>query len=132
MSKTKRPFASARQLSKLITQYFEPTEDENDEPPTLAGLAYFLGFTSRQEYESFEAKGKYSALLKRARLRIEAAYEKKLHFHSSSGAVFALRTMARNDLADYKSQDKEADGVLQFEIIQSDLKPASSEKEVVL
>src|ERR1700739_4149789 len=124
MSKTKRSFASTRQLSELLTQYFEPKENENNDPPTLAGLAYFLGFTSRQEYESFEAKRKYSALLKRARLLIESIYEKKLH-HSSSGAVFVLKTMGRNEHTDNKLQDKEANGVFEVEIIKSDLKPAS-------
>ena len=131
MIKTKRAFASTRELSELITQYFEPKEDENNEPPTQAGLAYFLGFTSRQQYELLEAKGRYSTLLKRARLRIESIYEKKLH-HSSSGAVFALKTMGRNERADTNLRGKEANGVFEVEIIKSDLKPASSENEVVL
>jgi len=128
---TKRAFASTPQLKELITQYFEPKEGENNEPPTLAGLAYFLGFTSRQQYELLEAKGRYSTLLKRARLRIESVYEKKLH-HSSGGAVYALKTMGRNEHADHNLQDREPDSVFDFEIVKSDLKPASSEKEVVL
>lgn len=132
MARTKRAFASPRRLNELIAQYFESKENEKAEPPTLTGLALFLGFDSRNDFESCEAKGVYSASLKRARLRIEAAYEKKLHFHSSSGAVFALKNLGWNDRGDNKPQEKETDNVLQVEIVQSGLKPASSEKEVLL
>jgi hypothetical protein len=75
-----------------------PTEtvkvyDREPEPPTIAGLTFFLGFNSRREYDDYEENGLYAKILKRARLRIEAEYEKKLHYQSSAGAMFALKTM---------------------------------------
>ena len=130
MTKTKRAFASVKQLEELITHYFEPPEQEKAESPTLAGLAFILGFNSRQEFEACEAKGRYSTTLQRARLRIEAIYEQRLH--SSGGAVFALKNMGWNERTENKTTDKETDHLLQVEIVPSALKPSSSESEVIL
>lgn len=153
----KRLFASPKALDALIAQYFEYIEGEyqlvqqeakstggkikkteekvwlrEPEPPTLTGLALYLGFNSKQEFEACETKARYGAPLKRARLRIESIYEKKLHFHSSSGAVFALKSMGWNERTDDKVTGDETDNTLKVEIIQSGIKPASSEKEVVM
>jgi hypothetical protein len=131
MTTTKRAFASVKQLEKLITHYFEPPESGKADSPSLAELAFILGFNSRQEFEACEAKGRYSATLKRARLRIEATFEKKLH-DSSGGAVFALKNMGWDERPDNKATDKETDRLLQVEIVPSALKPSSSESEVIL
>ncbi len=50
--------------------------DRGPEPPTFTGLTFYLGFNSRDEF---------AAILKRGRLQIEIAYEKKLHLQSPSG-----------------------------------------------
>lgn len=134
MSKTKRAFASVKQLEQLIAHYFDPPVSENisgNDPPTLAGLAFFLGFNSRGEFEECESSGRYSTILKRAALRIEAAYEKKLH-DSSGGALFALKNMGWNERNENKNADKETDHVFQVEVVPTDLKPVSSEREVIL
>lgn len=149
-------FASANELDDLITQYFnwtageyhmeqskektqkakaEATEqkvyDREPEPATITGLALYLGFSSRKAFESYEAKGKFADHLKRARLRIMADYEKKLHVTSSAGAIFALKSMGWNEHSDNKPSD-EAATVLKVEIIQSGPQLASSEQEVTL
>ncbi len=67
-------------------------------PATIAGLALFLGFNSRQEFDDYEAKGKFADILKRARLRIEAIYEKKLYQQSSPGTIFALKNLGRHEV----------------------------------
>jgi len=67
------------------------------EPPTISGLILFLGMESREVFDKQERRGKYAAALKRARLRIEAEYEKKLHQHTHGGAVFALKNLGWND-----------------------------------
>jgi hypothetical protein len=130
MTATKRAFASVKQLEVLITHYFEPPDPEKAEQPTLTGLAFILGFNSRQEFEAFEARGRYSATLKRARLRIEAIYEQRLH--SSAGAVFALKNMGWNERQDNKTTKNETDHLLQVEMVPSALRPVSSESEVIL
>jgi hypothetical protein len=153
MSKSKYKFTLAPELEGLIAGYFKYIEgeyheeekpgktarskpikqkvyDREPEPPTFAGLALFLGFSTRQQLETYEAKGRHSALLKTARLRIEAAYEKKLHSQSaSSGAIFALKSMGWNERTD---TDEPGNITLKIEIIQTGPQLASAENEVIL
>ncbi len=149
-------FASADELDKLITQYFNWTAgeyhleqpkakqskaktdtaeqkvwDREPEPATITGLALYLGFSSRQAFEDYEAKGKFANHLKRARLRIMADYEKKLHVTSSAGAIFALKSMGWNERADNKPSEGTIT-LLKVEVIQSGPQLASSEQEVAL
>ena len=140
----KRPFTSARELDVIITNYFSSAEDkptvENEEsngktirippgPPTLAGLAFQLGFKSLQDFEAREAKGKFATRLQRARLYIEAIYESRLH--SSAGAIYALKTMGHGEKIIEKTQEVQ-DNTLTVEIIGSGPQLAGSEKEVSL
>jgi len=110
MSKIKKAFTSAKQLDVMINQYFTGSQSETKKtdtaeaktesfqagPPTLAGLALHLGFNTRKDFETLETKGIYAARLQRARLQIEALFERNLH-RSSSGSVFALKTMKRSE-----------------------------------
>lgn len=59
--------------------------DRGPEPPTFTGLTFYLGFNSRDEFSDYEANDEFAAILKRGRLQIEIAYEKKLHLQSPSG-----------------------------------------------
>ena len=100
MSKIKKAFTSAKQLDVMINQYFTGSQSETKKipdtaeaktesfqagPPTLAGLALHLGFNTRKDFETLETKGIYAARLQRARLQIEALFERNLH-RSSSGS----------------------------------------------
>jgi DNA-packaging protein gp3 len=153
----KRLFASAKALDALIAQYFELTDSEDQpencakktsarktkstdekvrlhEPgfPTFNGLAHYLGFASLGEFEEYEARSRFGTPLKRARLRIAAIYEKKLHTHSYGGAAYALKISGWNDRSEDKVSTAENDNTMKVEIVQSGIKPASSEKEVVM
>jgi hypothetical protein len=103
--------------------------DRQPEPPTLTGLALYIGFNSRQEFEDHEKIPKYAVHLRRARLKIEAEYEKKLHLTSAAGAIFALKSLGWND-------DKENGistlPVLEIKILESGPLLAGTEKEVIL
>ena len=85
-------FSSADELDKLVDTFFKQLEGKkrslqkatdnkagDAKPATLTGLALHLGFHSREQFERYESKGRFAANLKKARLRIEAIYEKKLH-----------------------------------------------------
>lgn len=102
------------------------------EPPTITGLALFVGFNSMQIFEDYEKKGKFGAALKRGRLRIEAVYEKKLHQQSPTGAIFALRNMGWQDKGDSRATTGLAMKTLKIQIIETGPTPAASEKEVIL
>src|SRR5258708_7564435 len=143
-------FTKAKQLEDLIELYFKDTEaedfpKENDsdskpatdakkqkkekapEPFTIAGLSLHLGFNSKQAFDEYEITGKFADRIKRARLRIEALYEKKLHTQYTSGAIFALKSLGWNERPDNKSADEAANTVLKVEIIQTGPQLASSE-----
>ncbi|HTD40691.1 MAG TPA: terminase small subunit [Mucilaginibacter sp.] len=139
-------FKSAKKLDEQIGQYFkditDPPDDKNqvkaNKPKTetdfstIAGLALHLGFSSRQEMEEYELNGKYAERIRRARLRIMADYEKKLHVTSSTGAIFALKSMGWNDRPEPKPIDDATNTKLKVEIVQTGPPLAASENEVIL
>jgi hypothetical protein len=63
------------------------------EVPTISGLAYFLGFESRQSFYDYEKKEGFTYTIKRARLIIEQEYEEQLQHGNTVGAIFALKNM---------------------------------------
>jgi hypothetical protein len=64
---------------------------------TICGLAYFLGFESRQSLTDYEEKSEFSYIIKRARLRIEMNYEENLTEKNATGSIFALKNMDWKD-----------------------------------
>jgi hypothetical protein len=67
--------------------------DREPEPATLSGLALALGFISIAELEAYERDGKFAHIIKKARLKVEAEYEKRLHYQSATGAIFFLKNL---------------------------------------
>lgn len=142
---------SAAILANRIDQYFKHIEgtfhteqkttkgkdlttqkvwDREPEAATVAGMALFLGFSSKQEFEAYEVSGKHAHVLKRGRLRLEAAYESRLH-QTPTGVIFALKTLGWNDKPEIQKPSK-TDHTLQVEIRNTGLLPAGNEKEVML
>lgn len=64
---------------------------------TIAGLAYHLGFESRQSFYDYEDRPGFSYIIKKARLRIEMMYEEGLQASSPTGSIFALKNMGWKD-----------------------------------
>jgi len=142
----KYPFSSIAELEILLAAYFE-TVNANEkegsadksskkkiepEPPTMSGLAYHLGFKSVSDFEAVEAKGKYSGLLQRARLRVEAEYEKKLHYQSATGAIYALKSLGWCERLSGNQPENKKPDAMTVEIIHSGAPVAQNEKDVVL
>ena len=139
-------FKSAKILDELISQYFDSTTAlTNTETRvkgkktkaetdflTFSGLALHLGFSSTQEMEDYEIKGKYAQKIKRARLRVMADYEKKLHVTSSTGAIFALKSNGFGDRPEPKPTDDTETANVKLEIIQTGPPLANAENEVTL
>jgi len=121
---------------KPHTDNLQPTthnsQPNKPDPPTLSGLALYLGFDSIAEFDIYEANGPYKTHLKRARLLITAAYEKKLHNSYTSGPIFALKALGWNaDKPDDKKTSK-ATATLKVHIVASDHQPVSAENDVLL
>ncbi|GGH03597.1 terminase small subunit [Mucilaginibacter phyllosphaerae] len=121
----KVPARNAKDKTDLIDQ---KVWDREPEPATLSGLALALGFTSISELEAYERDGKFAKLAKKARLKVEAEYEKKLHYQSSTGAIFFLKNLGWNEKAD--DFLKELPKTVTIEIIDSGPGLASNEKDV--
>jgi hypothetical protein len=153
--KPKYPKFTADGLTILIDQYFiyikgkyrmvkTPPKKEGEKPTrtktwdrepefaTISGLALFLGFSSRQVFDDCMHKGKYAEILKRGCLRIEAFYESRLHQHSTSGAIFALKSMGWNEKHETKTTEETNLKTLSIKIIETGPKPVHTEKEVTL
>lgn len=153
--KGKRSFKNKQELCALVENYFKYIEGEYQvekkpakragdapeehripvreaEPATLLALVFHLGFNSRDDFEALESKGRYSAILKRARLRVEAAYEKRLLQASPTGAMFALKNMGWNEKTDTVNTPTNIATKLTIKLIETGLRPASSEKDVLL
>lgn len=67
------------------------------EVPTITGLAYYLGFESRQSFYDYEKREEFSYTIKKVRLFIEQHYEEMLQTGNTIGAIFALKNFGWQD-----------------------------------
>lgn len=94
-------FNSAKELEEAITAYFNHCKTE-PEIITITGMAYFLGFESRQSFYDYAEKGEFSYLLKRVRLKVESEYEKRVNGTTPTGPIFVLKNMGWKDTQEIK------------------------------
>jgi len=86
-------YETVEELDSAIQSYF----DEFGEDITIPGLAYHLGFESRQSIYDYKEKEEFSYSIKRATLKIEAVYAKSLKGQNVTGIIFALKNMGWKD-----------------------------------
>lgn len=105
MSENKRgrplKFKTAKALQEAIDKYFEDCEGTG-EPLTVTGLALALDTTRETLMDYQEKDGGYSDAVKRAKLRIENAYEKRLIGRGNGGDIFALKQFGWTDRQETK------------------------------
>jgi len=89
-------FETAEQLDKEIQNYFSEC-DMAKKNATITGLAYYIGFESRQSFYDYEKHEEFSYVIKRARLYVESNYEELLTSGKPVGAIFALKNMGWKD-----------------------------------
>lgn len=105
-----RKYKTVVELEAAIDAYFEECAGEpllDDEgnpilykglpvitggrPPTVTGLAYALGFKSRQALLNYQGKEKFNDTITRAKLKIESYAEERLFDRDgANGAKFSL------------------------------------------
>jgi hypothetical protein len=136
-----RPYLTAGDCTTLIDAYFVQIKGKyynlkgkrvytrRAEPPTFTGLAGALGFNSMQEFEAYMVNGKHAGLVKRAKLRVETEYEKRLHQPSATAAIFALKMMGWKDRAAEIAEELPRNP--KIEIVGAGPIPADNEKDVV-
>jgi len=96
------PMFTSDQLDKKVKAYFKEIK-EKKQPPTVSGLAYYLGFVSRQsiyDYANREKEATSSYVIKRAVLFIEVHYETMLNKPSGNiaGIIFWLKNHGWRDV----------------------------------
>ncbi len=79
----------------LTTKMGKPMIEYN--PPTMAGLALYLGFADRQSLYDYKKKEKFSYVIRRAIARMEEYAEKQLTIGQTSGAIFWLKNHGWNE-----------------------------------
>ena len=102
---TGRPlkFATPEEMQKQIDAYFKDCQ-ENDIPLTITGLALALD-TDRQTLINYEKRDAYFDTVKRAKMKIENAYELRLIKSGRAGDIFALKNFGWTDKQDLALSD---------------------------
>ena len=90
---TGRPlkYETAEELRLAVDEYFKDVKDNPSMKPTITGLAYHLGFESRQSMYDYKEREEFSYTIKRAVLYIESIHEANLFNSSSTGSIFWLK-----------------------------------------
>jgi hypothetical protein len=98
-------FKTAKELEDKICEYFlnPPASEFTDVVtaqgihklfrPTITGLVLYLGFCDRSSFYDTEKRDGFSYTIKRARTRIENAYEKR----GDTFSIFALKNFGWTD-----------------------------------
>lgn len=85
-------YSEPEAMQEKIDQYFAETKNI-----TITGLAFYLGFESRQSFYDYEKKESFTYTIKKARCRVEQYYEENLLSKYATGAIFALKNMDWKD-----------------------------------
>ena len=86
-----------QELEAAIDEYFERRQ-EVSVPPTVAGLALWLGFEDRQSIYDYKERPAFSCTIKKAITRIEEYAEMQLLTGEGQIAGFDLRRLRRRDI----------------------------------
>lgn len=85
-------FETAKDMQDAVDAYLK---DNNI--PTISGLAYYLGFESRQSFYDYEQREEFSYTIKRCRLFMESHYESRLQGNNPAGSIFWLKNAGWTD-----------------------------------
>lgn len=101
-----RIIENSQVFDRLAKKYFDSCQKEKRRP-TLTGLVLALGLSSRQSLDDYQGREEFLDSVKRAKLRIEEAYEDRLDGNSPAGAIFALKNFGWSDRSqlDHSSSD---------------------------
>jgi hypothetical protein len=84
-------FKTPEDMQQAIDQYFAQCNDDN--PPLISGLAYHLDMAT-ESLRRYGENDEFSAIVKKAKQRVEIAVEKNLHSSACTGSIFWLKNNA--------------------------------------
>lgn len=108
-------------MQKEIDSYFAETTGKK----TLSGLAYHLGFESRQSMYAYEDKPEFCYIIKRAKIQIEMMYEELVQGTTPTGSIFVLKNMGWKDRTEVAPVDPDGNAlqpVININVIQPEKK----------
>ena len=108
-------FKTSEELQEKVDSYFLSLEYidgdglKQSRTPTIAGLAYHLGFLDRQSVYDYQEKEEFTCIIARARLYIECYWEENLDGKNANGSMFWLKN-ARSTWRDKHEVDHTTNG----------------------
>ena len=99
-----RKIKSVKHFEELSEAYIERCKT-NNEPVLLTGLILALGLSSRESLDEYGRREEFSDPVKKAKLRVQAEYEKQLYGRNPAGAIFALKNFGWSDRPDTEKLD---------------------------
>jgi hypothetical protein len=90
--------STPEEFDQIVDDYVKSRTKED--PITITGVALALGFSSVVTLYEYQKRPEFKRSVKRARTLVENAYEKRLHAHNPTGAIFALKNMGWSDRQD--------------------------------
>ena len=94
-------YKSVEAFQKKIDEYFVSIRDKDGEyikPPTVSGIALFLGFCDRRSMYHYRDKDEFYSPVKRAIGMVEAYHEEKIGYgRGAAGNIFALKNFGWTD-----------------------------------
>ena len=107
------------ELQEACDEYFRICKEEKI-PTTITGLALALGFSTRKSLLDYAEKVEFVNIIKKAKLKVECEYEKRLSGNLPTGAIFALKNMDWNDRTELTgAEGKDLNPLIKIEIINS-------------
>ncbi len=100
-------------------------------PPTLSGLALYLGFADRKSLYDYKKKEKFSYVIRRAIARIEEYAEQQLTIGQASGAIFWLKShgwQEQLDTEDKKEEERDNPSLLDLGITKEEIITLAKQK----
>lgn len=107
-------FVSLEEVQEKIDDYFKD-RDEKGKPYTITGLALHLD-TTRDILIDYQNRDEYSNAIKKAKQRVELAYEERLINKGRSGDIFALKNFGWKDRQEQELSNP--DGTLRPTVIE--------------
>lgn len=105
-------FKTIKKLQDAIDEYFYKC-DEDNEPVTITGLALALD-TTRETLCDYEDKDLFSDAIKKAKLKVQNAYEKRLIKRGNAGDIFALKNFGWVDKTEVDNTVKIKAALVEF------------------
>jgi hypothetical protein len=97
-------YETVEEMQAEIDKFINETPQEQ---LTITGLALSLGFSTRKSLVDYEGKEEFVNAIKKAKLRIENAYELSLRKNGRSGDIFALKNFDWKDSQDFNHGGQE-------------------------